>query len=155
MPIETRPESEAWRSAGGETPLHLSHSNSPIRTIELDLDSLGNAEFEDVSFVEYLLAEFAVRHHETVAPIYAHDTPSTNFGDFNNAVFLGVVGSNDVKILKILKSDLQYRRGIPDAVIREQYDRRLRGWNRRPERNDEFEMQETIPCSTNSSRRVP
>ena len=55
MTIETRPESEAWRGAGGEKPLRLSHSNSSVRTVELDLDSLHNAGFGDVSFVVYPL----------------------------------------------------------------------------------------------------
>ncbi len=119
MTIETRPESEAWRGAGGEKPLHLSHSNSPVRTIELDLYSLNNAGFEDVSFVEYPLAEFAAEHLEAIATIYAHETQSTNFGDLCYAVFFGVVGSNDGKILEILKSALQYRHGVPDAVIKE------------------------------------
>ena len=122
MTIETRPESEAWRGSGGEKPLHLSHSNSPIRTVELDLDSLNNAGFEDVSFVEYPLAEFAAKHRETIATIYAHETQSTNFGDLYYAAFFGVVGSNYGKILEILKSALQYRLGVPNAVIKEHLD---------------------------------
>ena len=122
MIIETRPESIIRNRAEGGTPLHLKHAMSPSRTIELDLDSLHNAGFGDFSFVQYPLAGFAAMHSETVATIYAHDTPSTNSGYFHNAVFLGVIGNRKKKILELLKVALGHRRGVPDGVIEEYMD---------------------------------
>ena len=123
MVIKTRPESEMWKVPDDSAPLNLKHSNSPARTIELDLDSLHSAGFETgLGFIEYPLAGFAAEHPKTVATIYAHDTPSTNFGNFYNAVFFGVIGTKKTKILKIIEMALLYRHGVPGAVIRDYLD---------------------------------
>ena len=123
MVIKTRPESEMWKGMDSRPPLHLKHSNSPARTIELDLDSLHSAGFESgFGFIEYPLASFAAEHPKTVATIYTHDTPSTNFGNYYNAIFIGVIGAKKTKILKIIERALQYRQGVPDAVIKDYLD---------------------------------
>ena len=120
MIIETRPESELWMGPGDSAPLHLKHSNSPARTIEMDLDSLHAAGFQTgYGFIENPLAGFAAKYPNTVATIYAHDTPSTNFGNHYNAIFFGVIGAGKTKILKIIEMALQYRHGVPDAVIQD------------------------------------
>ncbi|MCY3875472.1 MAG: hypothetical protein OXF88_14420 [Rhodobacteraceae bacterium] len=120
MIIETRPESELWMGPDDSAPLHLKHSNSSARTIELDLDSLHDAGFETgFGFIEYPLAGFAAEYPKTVATTYAHDTYSTNFGNHYNAVFIGVIGAKKTKILKIIERALRYRHGVPDAVIKD------------------------------------
>ena len=88
--------------------------------IELDLDSLHGAGFQTgYGFIECPLAGFAAEHADTVATIYAHETPSTNFGNLYNAVFIGVIGARKTKILKIIEMALRYRQGVPDTVIRD------------------------------------
>ncbi len=120
MAIKTRPESEIWKVIDSCPPLHLKHSNSPVRTIELDLDSLHGAGFEaGFGFIEYPLAGFAAENPKAVATIHAYETLSTNLGGYYNAVFLGVVGAKKKAILKIIKTAVQYRRGVPDAVIQD------------------------------------
>ena len=123
MIIETRPESELWMGPDDVTPLHLKHSNSPARSIELDLYSLHSAGFQTgFGFIEYPLAAFAAENPDTVATIYAHDTPSTNFGNTYDAVFIGVIGARKTTILKIIEAALQKRQGVPDAVIKDCLD---------------------------------
>ncbi|MCY3873068.1 MAG: hypothetical protein OXF88_02095 [Rhodobacteraceae bacterium] len=120
MIIETRPESELWMGPDDSAPLHLKHSNSPARAIELDLDSLHGAGFGfGFGFIEYPLAGFAAEHPKTVATIYTYETPSTNFGNPYDAVFIGVIGARKTKILKVIERALQYRHGVPDAVIKD------------------------------------
>lgn len=120
MVIKTRPESEQWKGMDTSPPLHLKHSTSPARTIELDLDSLHSAGFEaGFGFIEHPLAGLAAEHPRTVATIYAHETYSTNFGNHYNAVFIGVIGARKTKILKVIETALQYRQGVPEAVVKE------------------------------------
>ena len=120
MIIETRPESELWMGPDDSAPLHLKHSNFPARAIELDLDSLHGAGFETgFGFIEYPLAGFAAEHTKMIATIYTHETLSTNFGNPYNAVFFGVIGVRKTRILKVIEMALQYRHGVPNAVIEE------------------------------------
>ncbi len=120
MVIETRPESEMCKGVDSSPPLHPEHSSSPTRTIELDLDSLHGAGFETgFTFIEYPLASFATENPKTIATIYTFVTPSANFGNFYNAVFIGVIGAKKKKILNVIKTALKYRRGVPDAVIQD------------------------------------
>lgn len=106
----TRPQLEAWRGEDDGVPLRLKHSHSPLPTIELDLDSLHSAGFnEGFGFVTHPLASFATKHESLVATIYIYEGYSVNFRPPHNAVWFGVSGKKMWDILTIIEHSLKRR----------------------------------------------
>lgn len=134
MPI-TRPESEAcsqqdWRDYTDRTPLEFRWSHSPIRTIELDLDSLHRAGFgAGWGFVDSPLRRYAAENKDVTATIHVYETFSSNFMPACNSVFFGAIGRKKKGVLEVIESTLRAQHGVrvrPGEFIRFEECQRVR-----------------------------
>ena len=90
-----------------EQDLNLKRANSPLVTIEVDVDSLESQDlcFPDVIFNS--LVKFAKKQSSTCFSIYTYFSRSVNFHQPTNSFFVGIIGNE-----LFLDTFLKYLRSI-------------------------------------------
>lgn len=84
-----------------EADLKFVRSNSPLPTVEVDLDSLPEEQYGYGTIVSKALSEFAANHPNSAATLHVFHGPSVNFHVQTWSAFFGVAG--DKKLLDVLR----------------------------------------------------
>ena len=79
-----------------DTELAFIQSDSPIRTVEVDLDSIPEECYGYERFVVAALQQFAVSNPSRRVTVYVCQRESINFHEQTFSAFIGVVGSREV-----------------------------------------------------------
>lgn len=90
--------------------LQFVRTNSPMATVEIDVDSIPSDHSGYGRFVEQALADVAERLPSLRATVYVYEGPSINFGDDSESAFFGVAG--DKRVLAALYAVFSSVRGL-------------------------------------------
>ena len=92
--------------------LSFIQTNSPIPTIEVDLDSIPEDNYGYSSLVVNALESFVAQRSDIRSTLYVYQGSSVNFHTNTFSAFIGVVGNEQIKLLNLLLASFRSVSGI-------------------------------------------